>query len=183
MVAKTLFRKFVIIQLKKQKSSYYKIDKILTKELKKELLSQQIKDIMLYLPLKNEVDIFPLILELKRRKKRVYVPYMRGESFILTPFRFPLQRKKFNIKEPKVSKRKIKTIDYALIPIIGIDKSCKRVGFGKGMYDRFFAHTKIKVKKKVFVVRELFVNNNIITNCYDIKADEIITKKVILTSF
>ncbi len=182
MNAKKLFRQYALKNLQKKTNSY-KIDKILLKELKKILLSQQIKDIMLYLPLKNEVDIFPLILELKKRKKRVYVPYMRGESFILTPFRFPLKRKKFNIKEPNVSKRKIKYIDIALIPIIGIDQNCKRIGFGKGMYDRFFANKKTVIKKKLFIARKLFVIKSIITNNYDIKADEIISKKVVFLSF
>ena len=57
------------------------------------------------------------------------------------------------------------------MPIIGIDKSFRRIGFGKGMYDRFFAQNIKNIDNIVFLARDIYYINDIITNNYDIKAD------------
>jgi 5-formyltetrahydrofolate cyclo-ligase len=95
------------------------------------------KDILLYLPLEKEVNTTHLINTL-RAKKNIYVPFMEGVSFKMVKFRLPLFKKRFNIKEPKNSFRKISRLDLAIVPVLGVDGVLKRVGFGKGMYDRFF---------------------------------------------
>lgn len=97
------------------------------------------KNILLYLPLKSEVDVIKLLY--KTRKKRgynIYVPFMEGVSFKMVKFRLPLKSKRFNIKEPNNSFAKCRKIDLAIVPVLGVDGAFRRVGFGKGMYDRFF---------------------------------------------
>ncbi|MCD8477422.1 MAG: hypothetical protein LRY68_05525 [Sulfurospirillum sp.] len=44
----------------------------------------------------------------------------------------PLERKIFNIKEPKNSFAVKPKIDLAIVPVIGVDGALKRIGFGKG---------------------------------------------------
>ena len=34
--------------------------------------------------------------------------------------------------------RNINNIDIAIVPAVGVDGNLQRIGFGKGMYDRFF---------------------------------------------
>ena len=134
---------------------------------------------MLFLPLKNEVNIMPLIKLLRERGYNLYVPYMEDESFRLVKYRLPLFKKKFNIKEPKNSFRRVKKIDLAIVPILGIDKSFRRVGFGKGMYDRFFAKEGKIVKKILFLERDIYYSSQIITDFFDIKADLLCTNSFI----
>ena len=62
-----------------------------------------------------------------------------------------------------------------LYDIVGVDTTLKRVGFGKGMYDRFYEKENRYIKKTVFVARELCYSKEIITDDYDVKADMIIT--------
>ena len=101
---------------------------------------------------------------------------MEGESFRLVKYRLPLERKKFGIKEPKDSKQyRVKTLDMAIVPIVGLDITQRRVGFGKGMYDRFFEQENRYIKQTVFIARELCYSKEIITDKYDIQADIIIT--------
>jgi len=130
---------------------------------------------MLYIPLGMEVNLNPLIKRLRREKRLLYVPFMEGKSFRLVKYRYPLETKRFGIKEPKSSKQyRIKQIDIAIVPIVGMDAAQRRVGFGKGMYDRFFEKEIKNIKKTVFVARELCYSQKKITDHYDIKADMVI---------
>ena len=69
---------------------------------------------------------------------------MDGVSFKMVPLRLPLERKAFGIYEPRASHRKINLIDVAIVPAVGVDGSLRRIGFGKGMYDRFFPTLKTR---------------------------------------
>ncbi|MEN8726671.1 MAG: 5-formyltetrahydrofolate cyclo-ligase [Sulfurovum sp.] len=162
----------------KQASGYgsYQKDKKILEVLYKYIVQSNVKSIMLYIPLKTEVNLYPLIKRLRQEKKLLYVPFMEGTSFRLVKYRLPLKKKKFGINEPNDSKQyRIKNIDIAIVPIVGVDVTRRRVGFGKGMYDRFYEKQNKNIKKTVFVARELCYSKEIITDEYDVKADMIIT--------
>jgi len=171
------FRTQSIKRLKKVSTyGYYSKDKKLIERLYREIKMQNAQSVMLYLPLKMEVNLYPLILRLRKEKRKVYVPFMEGASFRLVKYRLPLYKKQFGIKEPKDSKQyKIKQIDIALVPIVGVDITHRRIGFGKGMYDRFFEKNSKNIKQVVFVARELCYSPKVVTNHYDVKADKIFT--------
>ncbi|CUV65353.1 5-formyltetrahydrofolate cyclo-ligase (fragment 2) [Sulfurovum sp. enrichment culture clone C5] len=100
---------------------------------------------------------------------------MEGKSFRLVQYRLPLHKKKFGIKEPKNSyKFRTKNIDLAIVPIVGTDITLRRVGFGKGMYDRFFEKQKKHINYTLFITRKLFISEHNITDSHDISADMII---------
>jgi 5-formyltetrahydrofolate cyclo-ligase len=125
--------------------------------------------ILAYVPLCTEVDILSLINRLRMEKKIVLVPFMEHESFRLVKYRLPLKKKKFGIKEPHDSKQfRNNNIDLAIVPILGVDLTGRRVGFGKGMYDRFFEKEQKNIKNTLFISRELLINKKIITDGYDI---------------
>ena len=103
------------------------------------------------------------------------MPFMEGKSFSLVKYRYPLEKKRFGIKEPKNSKQyRIKRLDIAIVPIVGMDVTQRRVGFGKGMYDRFFEKEIKNINKIVFVARDLCYCKENITDHYDIRADSIV---------
>ena len=173
---KSDFRKSCIKRLKftSVTSKYYK-DKIVIKKLVNFINRNKAKNILLYIPLGMEVDVKPLINKLRKIKnKNIYVPYMEGDSFKIVKYRLPLKKKKFGIKEPSNSFCKAKQIDLAIVPIVGVDSVCKRVGFGKGMYDRFFDRISYK-PTLVFTQLILCQSDKILSESYDIQADYIIT--------
>ena len=174
--SKNEFRKESIASLKIfLKHKKYKKDKLVIEELYKFIKKSKAKRVMLYLPLKLEVDIYPLIKKLREEKVELLVPFMEGKSFRLVKYRLPLESRKFGLKEPKYSKQHInKKIDIAIVPIVGMDATFRRVGFGKGMYDRFFEKEIKNINKIVFVARKLCYSKNIITDHYDVKADMVI---------
>ena len=174
---KKKFRKDALGRLKKaSRKQHYQKDRKIMQRLYDEIVRTNAQSIMLYLPLKMEVNLYPLIVRLRKEKRKVYVPFMEGTSFRLVKYRLPLFKKQFGIKEPKDSKQyKIKQIDIAIVPIVGVDRTLRRVGFGKGMYDRFFEKNNKNIKQVVFVARELCYSNKVVTDHYDVVADKIFT--------
>lgn len=155
-------------------SKYYK-NKIIVKKLEDFIKKSESKNILLYIPLGIEVDVRPLIINLRKQKnKNIYVPYMQGDSFKIVKYRLPLHKKRFGIKEPNNSFVKPKKIDLAIIPVVGVDAVFKRIGYGKGMYDRFFDRLNYK-PIMVFTQLILCKSDKVLSDNYDIQADYIIT--------
>lgn len=155
------------------KKTKYKKNKVVVERLKKLIYTSRVKNILLYIPMDLEVDVQPLINLLRKSGNyNVYVPYMVGESFKIVKYRLPLERKRFNIKEPKNSHFKAK-IDLAIVPVVGVDGANKRIGFGKGMYDRFFDRLDYQ-PTIVFTQLELCKCNKILSSKYDIQSDLIV---------
>lgn len=171
------FRTQSLIRLRKASGlGSYQKDKKILHVLYKYIVECHVKNVMLYLPLEQEVNLYPLILQLRKEKKALYVPFMEGASFRLVKYRLPLKKKQFGIKEPNDSKQyRVKNIDLAIVPIVGTDVTHRRVGFGKGMYDRFFEKQSKNIKQTVFVARELCYSKEVVTDHYDVKSDMIIT--------
>jgi 5-formyltetrahydrofolate cyclo-ligase len=160
------------------KKNRYVISKKIEQLLFKELSKKEYKKILFYISMDNEVDTKSLIIKLKQQNKKIFVPFMEGLSFKMVKYSLPLIKKKFNIYEPKNKNITKEKIDVALVPIIGIDNNFKRVGFGKGMYDRFF--DKLKYKPKI-IFTQLYpcITNKNITDKYDIKANSYITYNLV----
>lgn len=136
------------------------------------------KSILFYLPLNFEVDLRSLLKKQKRKLKKCYVPFMVSESFEMVTYRLPLNVGKFGFSEPQKSLLKIKNVDVAIVPVVGVDADARRIGFGKGMYDRFFSRFTEK-PITIFVQLEECLSNEIITDFYDVQADIYITPKII----
>ncbi len=171
---KLTFRKNCLEKLKNRASfnSLYK-SALVNKKLLKLLKLKKRKKILFYYPLGMEVNIVKVLNSL-RKKHDIYIPFMVEQSFKMVPFRLPLRKKKFGIYEAGNSLRNIKKIDIAIVPVVGVDGNLQRVGFGKGMYDRFFE----KLEKKPYVIftqRELCYTKESICDSYDIDGDILIT--------
>ncbi len=174
--SKVEFRKVAkeLLNIESKRNKLLK-DKLAQKRLLKLLKYLNSKKILFYIPLNSEVDIMPLIkLYRTKREVEVFVPFMESVSFKMVKFSLPLLLKNFGIKEPTNSLFNLSKIDTAVIPILGVDMDYKRVGFGKGMYDRFFSKLKIKPVKIFIQLKGCFTPNKI-TDSYDINANYLIT--------
>lgn len=176
-LTKTIFRKKCLDKIKNspKHNRFYKNQKIHL-QLLKELEKIKKRKILFYTSLPFEADTAKAIKKM-RKKYTIFVPFMQGESFKMVPFRLPLKKKKFGIYEAGTSLRDIKKIDVAIVPVVGVDGNLQRVGFGKGMYDRFFA----KLKKRpytIFIQSEFCYTKEFICDSYDIACDVIITPNI-----
>jgi len=176
-LTKSDFRKLCIKKLKFcSKFGKLKKDKFISEEILKVIKIERAKNILLYIPLDMEVNVRSLINILRKKKNyKVYVPFMVGNSLKIVPFRFPIYKKKYNIYEPNNSNLQVK-IDLAVVPIIGTDVTSRRVGFGVGFYDRFFASLNYR-PKIIFTQLCLCKSKTTLTQMHDIKSDYIITDK------
>ena len=175
---KKTFRKICIKKVKSNRNvNRYKLDKELNNKLYMLIKKQKSKTIMLYIPLTIEVNIVSLIFRLRKEKKTLLVPFMEGESFSLVKYRLPLRKKQYGVKEPKNTNKYKYKIDLAIVPVIGTDKTLRRVGFGKGFYDRFFEKNHKRIHKVLFVGREYCVSSKIITDDHDVKGNIYLTHR------
>lgn len=175
------FRQKSIKRLKLcSKQSKIQKDKFIVKNILKIIKKEKAKNILLYIPLKMEVDTYFLLQTLRKTNCKVFVPYMVGKSLKIVPFRLPLEKKKYNIYEPKNSNvgRHFK-LDLAVVPVVGIDKKFKRIGFGAGFYDRFFDTLNYK-PTIVFTQLCLCKSSFVLSEPHDIKGEWIVTNKGIM---
>jgi len=177
-ITKYSFRKLCLQKLKSfNKTQRLRKNKTICNKILNIIDINKPKNILLYMPLDIEVDVRPIINKLrKKRDIDVFVPYINGKSFKPVKYRLPLNKSKFNTQEPNFSLYKNNKIDFDIIvvPIVGVDILDKRVGFGAGMYDRFYA-TLTKKPIVIFTQITLCKIDEIITDEFDIKADYIIT--------
>jgi len=180
-VKKKVFRQECKKKLEKSAkiAKIYK-DKKVQNKLYKIIKSIKVQNILLYIPMGFEADINDFIKKM-RKSCNIFVPFMEGVSFKIVKYRLPLKKKRFSIKEPNNSFFKNKRIDIAIVPVLGVGANYKRVGFGKGMYDRFFESLEYK-PIIIFVQIEKCFNKKVITNTYDIQSDFYVTpEKIYIT--
>lgn len=175
-LTKSIFRENCIQKIKNASphSKYYR-DSMINKRLFYELKNLKGAKILFYYPLPFEADVRKTLNKI-RQNCDIFVPFMQDTSFKIVPFRLPLKKKKFNIYEAGNTIRNINKIDIAIVPAVGVDGKLQRIGFGKGMYDRFFA----KLKKKpytIFIQPEICFTKEYICDDYDISCDLLLTPK------
>ena len=163
------------LQMMKNSSKHNRLykEKLLNKKLLFLLKKSKGKKILFYYPMKIEADIRKTMMSM-RRKTEVYIPFMQGESFKMVPFRLPLKKKKFGIFEAGNTVRNINKIDIAIVPSVGVDGNLQRVGFGKGMYDRFFENLQ-KKPYTIFTQLEFCYTKESICDSYDVQCDLLLT--------
>ena len=175
-LTKSKFRQDCLKKMKKlhKYNKKYK-DLLLNQELIRLLKKERGKRILFYYPLENEVDIRKTLQQI-RRKCNIFLPFMEGKSFKMVPFRLPLSKKKFEIFEAGNTLQNIRNIDIAIVPVVGVDGNLQRVGFGKGMYDRFFERLQ-KRPYTIFIQTELCYTKEKICDVYDVRGDILITTR------
>lgn len=95
----------------------------------------------------GEIDPFPLLYHARRLGKHCYLPVMRKDGvdkllFIRYRPGDRLHRSSLYVREPALNLYKARppwALDLVLVPLVGFDAECNRLGMGKGYYDRTFA--------------------------------------------
>ena len=149
------------------------ISTILVKKLVQTKEYKSSKNIMIFYPMSEEVNLLPL---LDNNSKNFYLPRINGDELecCLYCIGDELCGSKFHTLEP-VCKACDKTIiDIAVVPALACDKKGYRLGYGGGFYDRFlkdFNGIKICCIPKELIFETIFPEE------HDIKMDLIISSK------
>jgi len=105
------------------------------------------RHIALYVAADGEPDVLDLTRRLPARGRRWYLPVLRGHArgrlwFVRYRPGRHLRRNRFGIPEPPQRQRAIQPVQglgVVLIPLVGFDADCNRLGMGAGYYDRSLA--------------------------------------------
>ncbi|MDR3162936.1 MAG: 5-formyltetrahydrofolate cyclo-ligase [Helicobacteraceae bacterium] len=141
------------------------------KNLKRVLKALKPKSVLIYLPLPFEADLRALFPTLRRNKK-LYFPLVEKISFKMVEYKLPLERQ--NISAPRRSGRKIEKVEVMIVPCLCVDAAFRRVGFGRGMYDRFVCT--LQNRPIVIFVQPFFLRlTRVITDNWDIRGDFLVS--------
>ena len=129
------------------------------------------KNIMIFYPLKDEVNLLSLLDD---KTKVFYLPKIDGENLLCCRYENgdPLCKSCFNTHEPVTAPETDFTPDLIIVPALAVDKNNYRLGYGKGFYDKFLVKAKAK---KIVCIPKKFVVETIYPNDFDIPVDKIIT--------
>ncbi|HTR42599.1 MAG TPA: 5-formyltetrahydrofolate cyclo-ligase [Pseudomonadales bacterium] len=140
---------------------------------------QNAASILFFAPLPEEPDLWPLLNETLATKKLIALPCFDSESQTYLPRRIAdihveIMSGKFGIREPAPTCIAIPLadLDLVLVPGVAFDASGRRLGRGKGYYDRLlqnFSGKKIGIAFDEQIVDAIPVEKN------DVKVDLILT--------
>lgn len=109
-------------------------------------LWQEARCLLLFAPLPDELDIWPLVRDALAKGKVLALPRFETELGVYSPRQIAdigrdLQRGQFGINEPKMECPVISLnrLDFVLVPGVAFDLNGYRIGRGKGFYDRLLA--------------------------------------------
>jgi 5-formyltetrahydrofolate cyclo-ligase len=141
------------------------------------------KCVSLFLPITalNEIDTFEIISYFKNNYNHIKIAVPRTnfidlslEHVLFTPLTV-LVKNKYNIPEPLYgSILASEDIDVVFVPLLTFDWQGNRVGYGKGIYDRFLSTCKpdtLKIGLSLFEPESLIED----TNIFDIRLSHCIT--------
>ena len=121
------------LNLRKKENKIKASNNIIEALIKSNILNN-FKKVGIYYPIGNEIDIMPLINYYKNIE--FYLPKTEDEiSFI--KYDGLLVDGPFKTKEPVGEIIKRDSIECFIIPCVAISKDLKRLGYGKGYYDRY----------------------------------------------
>ena len=153
------------------------LSEIFTREIQDIQEYKNAKNILLFYPLKYEINLLALIED---TTKNFYLPKIEGENILCCSYSKgdELCKSCFSTLEPLSEPINEDLIDLAIVPALAVDKNNYRLGYGGGYYDRFLKNK--KVKKITITYDEALIENDF-QELFDIAFDYIVTEEKILS--
>ncbi len=146
--------------------------------------------VLLYAPIRNEVETEEICEAAKRKGKAIYYPRVLGKEmkFYCIDETTEFEISTYGIREPKPESTRLfepKTEDEVLVIVPGVafDREGNRIGYGGGYYDKYLKWLETVVSKeqiyKVAVAYECqIIESGMIENeAHDVQMDYVITEE------
>lgn len=139
--------------------------------------------LLLYYPVKNEIDVIPIIENALASGKRVALPRCEAKGSVMYYHYISslddLVDGRFGIKEPRedaelFDRERLSGPCAVIIPALAYDRSGYRLGYGKGFYDRYFSSPGIST---VGLIYSDFLAEKLPHGRYDIAVDLLVSEK------
>jgi 5-formyltetrahydrofolate cyclo-ligase len=135
------------------------------------------KSVLLYAPLQRELDIWDLFREATRSRKIVALPRFdaaTGTYVAAEAAENALISGAFGALEPPSGAPIIKPLDFILVPGLGFDSQGRRLGRGRGFYDRILSEAPVGSVKCGIAFDEQILSE-IPAEAHDVSVDFIVT--------
>jgi 5-formyltetrahydrofolate cyclo-ligase len=131
------------------------------------------KTVLMYWSVSDELPTHSFIKKWCH-SKTILLPVVKGRHMTIRSFvsEEMLIQGDYKIPEPMSGSDYLKTVDLVIVPGVAFDRDKKRIGRGKGYYDKYFQHKRIK-KWGIGFDFQLF--ESIPSASHDIRMDRIIT--------
>lgn len=131
------------------------------------------KTILLYWSMSDELSTHDFIKKWSLTKS-VLLPVVKGHHMTIRPFirEDGLTRSNWNVMEPMTGRDYMKMIDLVIVPGIAFDRRKRRLGRGKGYYDKYFKNKKVE---KWGLCYDFQLYDNIPTASFDIMMNKVFT--------
>ncbi|XP_035737276.1 5-formyltetrahydrofolate cyclo-ligase-like [Vespa mandarinia] len=151
---------------------------------------QNSKRISVYLSTKDEIDTTLILTDIFEKGKEVFIPRCNGKTMEMVKLfsmndyeKLPLT--KWNFKQPDISETRENAfqngeLDLILLPGVAFTYNGKRLGHGKGYYDKFLEDTFQKQQRKPHLIAIAFneqIKDDIPTTERDVVLDMVLTEK------
>lgn len=166
------------------KDKYVAASDAIIQKLKQLTEFNEIKNVHSYISMndRREVDTHDLIKEMVTSDKKVIVPVTNFQKGTLRHIRLNsyegMEVNKWGVPEPDGGEEVLpEELDLVIVPMVGADEQCNRIGYGKGFYDRFLKKVncpKIGLLFEQNVVKQLPIED------FDIPLDKIITEQRVI---
>jgi 5-formyltetrahydrofolate cyclo-ligase len=144
-----------------------------------------------YLALGNEVRVDAVFNMARQKMCKTYVPIVQAEhQMVFAPIDddVALVRNKFGILEPELAATEsipAGCLDVVLVPLVGFDEHCQRMGMGGGFYDRAFAVNKdspdcTKKPLLIGVAYNIQQTASVLPDWWDVPLDIIVTETQVI---
>ena len=153
------------------------LSSLLAKKLSETKEYKNAQNIMLFYPLKEEINLLSLFND---KTKSFYLPKIDGENLLCCPYDYEKDElcvSCFNTKEPKTETKNKDLIDLIIIPALACDRNHYRLGYGGGFYDRFL---KDFAGKKIVCIPSQFVLETVFPEKHDVPVDFIVTENEVI---
>jgi len=137
-----------------------------------------------FIPLKNEIDIRPLLRKLAQAGARLALPVVvaRGEPLIMRAWEFgaPLKAGGWGISEPPPHAAEVLP-DILLVPLLAFDRAGNRIGYGAGYFD--ITIRSLRAQKPVTAIGIAFAAQEIAqvpTTQRDARLDLVLTEREVI---
>jgi 5-formyltetrahydrofolate cyclo-ligase len=143
-LTKQKIRNTILMKLKTQKEeNRNKKSSQIKNKLFRSRVFKKAKTVMFYMSFGGEVDTVDMIKAAQKLGKIVVVPVCGGNRMMspcVLKDKGSFLRGPYGIREPALKKPvNLKSLDLVLVPGLAFDKKGRRLGRGKGYYDRFLS--------------------------------------------
>jgi 5-formyltetrahydrofolate cyclo-ligase len=137
----------------------------------------------------GELNPFPLFRLAHARHKHCHLPVLRPHPtrklwFLDYRFDEPLTKNVYGIPEPALRSGRIRlpwALDLLLMPLVGFDANCNRLGMGGGFYDRTLAYLRLRRCWRrpllIGIAHECQRVERMETNPWDVPLDLVVTEE------